>query len=151
MIKRSIPTTFSAFCEDANYAQGMKDGITHTLECLLHECDVIVRISPYVVQLTEQKPDDDSPQKFQVRARFTVREKRRGKTQGEWIKTDRAFYEEEFDDKFDTDREWIGLTDEERKEIMRQQKDFWGPVGWEWECMKAVEVELREKNNGGQQ
>ena len=43
-------------------------------------------------------------------------------------------------------REWQSLTDEERKEIMRQQKDFWGPVGWEWECMKAVEVELREKN-----
>ncbi len=112
-IKRSVPITFSAFCESSDYAQGMKDGITHTLECLLHECDVIVRVSPYVIQLTEQKPDDDSPQKFQVRARFTVREKRPGKTQGEWIKTDHAVYEEEFDNRFDTDREWQGLTEYE--------------------------------------
>jgi hypothetical protein len=123
----------------------MKDGITHTLECLLHECDVIVRVSPYVIQLTEQKPDDDSPQKFQVRARFTVREKRPGKTQGEWIKTDHAVYEEEFDNRFDTDREWQGLTDEE--------------IDWLWglafeaklnnmprHFARMVEEKLKEKN-----
>ena len=113
MIKRSVPITFSAFSESSDYAQGMKDGITHTLECLLHECDVIVRISPYVIQLTQETPDDDRPQKFQVRARFTVREKRPGAIKGEWIKTDHAYYEEEFDDRFDTDREWKGLTDDE--------------------------------------
>ncbi len=43
-------------------------------------------------------------------------------------------------------REWQGLTDEERKEIIRQQKDFWGPVGWELECVKAIEAKLKEKN-----
>ena len=43
-------------------------------------------------------------------------------------------------------REWHGLTDEERKEIIRKQKDFWGPVGWELECAKAIEAKLMEKN-----
>ena len=43
-------------------------------------------------------------------------------------------------------REWQGLTDEERKEIIRRQKDFWGPVGWELECVKAIEAKLKEKN-----
>ena len=145
-IKRSVPITFSAFCESSDYAQGMKDGITHTLECLLHECDVIVRVSPYVIQLTEQKPDDDSPQKFQVRARFTVREKRPGKTQGEWIKTDHAVYEEEFDNRFDTDREWQGLTDEEVKILATQGRtDFSRPVYNEF--YSAIEAKLKEKNN----
>ena len=46
------------------------------------------------------------------------------------------------------EREWQGLTDEERKEIIRKQKDFWGPVGWELECAKAIEAKLREKNSG---
>lgn len=41
---------------------------------------------------------------------------------------------------------WQGMTDEERKEIIRQQKDFWGPVGWELECAKAIEAKLKEKN-----
>ena len=45
-------------------------------------------------------------------------------------------------------REWQGLTDEERKEIIRKQKDFWGPVGWELECAKAIEAKLKEKNSG---
>ena len=148
MIKRSIPTTFSAFCEDANYAQGMKDGITHTLECLLHECDVIMRISPYVVQLTTEEPDNDKIHKYQVRARFTVREKRPGKTQGAWIKIDRAFYEEEFDDKFDTDREWKGLTDEELRNIIgiSSADSDWNVlkvINW----AKAIEAKLREKNH----
>ena len=44
------------------------------------------------------------------------------------------------------EREWQGLTDEERKEIIRKQKDFWGPVGWELECAKAIEAKLKEKN-----
>ena len=44
------------------------------------------------------------------------------------------------------EREWVGLTDEERKEVIRQQKDFWGPVGWELECVRAIEAKLREKN-----
>ena len=140
-IKRSVPITFSAFCGDPDYAQGMKDGITHALECLLHECDVIVRISPYVVQLSEQQPDDDSPQKFQVRARFTVREKRPGKTQGDWIKTDHAFYEDEFDDRFDTDREWQGLTDEEMMMIYGQSHE-----GKKYSLGRAIEAKLKEKN-----
>ena len=43
-------------------------------------------------------------------------------------------------------QEFIRLTDEERKEIIRRQKDFWGPVGWELECAKAIEAKLKEKN-----
>lgn len=143
-IKRSVPITFSAFCESSDYAQGMKDGITHTLECLLHECDVIVRVSPYVIQLTEQKPDDDSPQKFQVRARFTAREKRPGKTRGDWIKTDHAFYEEEFDDRFDTDREWKGLTDKEYEALAEKHvmNCYFDTLTY----ARAIETKLREKN-----
>lgn len=44
-------------------------------------------------------------------------------------------------------RPWVGLTDEERKEVMRYQKDFWGVSGWEWKCMEAIEAKLKEKNN----
>lgn len=142
MIKRSVPITFSAFSESSDYAQGMKDGITHALECLLHECDVIVRISPYVIQLTQETPDDDRPQKFQVRARFTVREKRLGAIKGEWIKTDHAYYEEEFDDRFDTDREWKNLTEEEIRIA-------WGPYfSRNIEVARVIESKIREKNNG---
>jgi hypothetical protein len=43
-------------------------------------------------------------------------------------------------------RPWVGLTDEERREIMRYEKDFWGVSGWEWKCMEALEAKLKEKN-----
>ena len=43
-------------------------------------------------------------------------------------------------------RPWVGLTDEERKEIMRYEKDFWGVSGWEWKCMEALEATLKDKN-----
>ena len=43
-------------------------------------------------------------------------------------------------------RPWAGLTDEERKEIMRYEKDFWGVSGWEWKCMEALEAKLKDKN-----
>ena len=43
-------------------------------------------------------------------------------------------------------RTWVGLTDEERKEIMHYEKDFWGVSGWEWKCMEAIEAKLKEKN-----
>ena len=160
MIKRSVPVTFSAYCETSEYAQGMKDGITHTLECLLHECDVIVRISPYVVQLTKEKQDDDRPQKFQVRARFTVREKHPGKIKGDLIKTSHAFYEEEFDDRFDRDREWKGLSEFERIAIRtnhaqlkavhydeKKDTDIVTEVVPNWNTLfTAIEAKLKEKN-----
>ena len=41
---------------------------------------------------------------------------------------------------------WVGLTEQERKEIMRYEKDFWGVSGWEWKCMEAIEAKLKEKN-----
>lgn len=41
---------------------------------------------------------------------------------------------------------WVSLTDEERKEIMREQKDYWISSGWEWKCMEAIEAKLKEKN-----
>lgn len=43
-------------------------------------------------------------------------------------------------------KEWQGLTDEERKEIMRYQKDYWGVSGWEWKTCEAIEAKLKEKN-----
>jgi len=43
------------------------------------------------------------------------------------------------------EKEWVGLTDEERNEIMEQQKGFW-ISGWEVMCMAAVEKKLKEKN-----
>ena len=43
-------------------------------------------------------------------------------------------------------RTWVRLTDEERKEIMMQQKDFWGISGWEWKCMESIEAKLKELN-----
>jgi hypothetical protein len=147
MIKRSIPVTFSAFCESSDYAQGMKDGISHALECLLHECDVIMRVSPYVIQLTTEEPDNDKTQKYQVRARFTAREKRPGKERGEWIKTDHAYYEEEFDNRFDTDRDWKSLTDEEIMGITgitSLNSDWNVKIVHQW--IHDIEQALKEKN-----
>lgn len=150
MIKRSVPVTFSALCESSDYAQGMKDGISHALECLLHECDVIMRVSPYVIQLTTEEPDNDKIQKYQVRARFTAREKRPGKERGEWIKTDHAYYEEEFDNRFDTDRDWKGLTDEDIYSIIESNDppkltSLFEMAEW---VARVVEARLKEKNGG---
>ena len=42
---------------------------------------------------------------------------------------------------------WVGLTDEERKEILSREKDFW-MHGWEWKAAEAIEAKLKEKNHG---
>jgi hypothetical protein len=43
-------------------------------------------------------------------------------------------------------KEWIGLDDMTRKEIMLAEKNKWGKSAWEWEACKAVEEKLRELN-----
>lgn len=147
MIKRSIPVTLSVRCETSEYAQGVKDGIIYTLECLLHECDVIMRISPYIDRLTEEKPDDDSIQQYRVRARFTVREKSSGKSRGEWIKTNHAYYEEKIDDAFDIGRTWCPLTHEEIANIVgvkSSDSDWNVNIVYKW--VRDVEAKLKEKN-----
>lgn len=156
MIKRSVPVTLSVRCETSEYAQGVKDGIIYTLECLLHECDVIMRISPYIDRLTEEKKDDDSIQQYRVRARFTVREKSSGKSRGEWIKTNHGYYEEKMDDSFDVGRAWYPLTDEEIKAAWSQ---LWYDLGngkfaasddssrhTTDMFARAIEAKLKEKN-----
>ena len=134
-IKRSVPTTLLVRCPNADYAEGVKDGIVYTLECLLHECDVILRCSPTVIH--------DQDQQYRVRARFTVRSKQEGKAKGEWIKINSAYYEEKFNDSFDNDRDWKGLTDEDKCEIINETgRDDRGYV------MALVEAKLKEKNHG---
>jgi len=98
MIKRSIPTTLVVRCPNADYADGVKDGIMYALECLLHECDVIMRKSPEVTRAIIS--DKNGDHQYQVRARFTARSKRTDKQKGEWIKVNSAFYEEDFDDQY---------------------------------------------------
>jgi len=51
-----------------------------------------------------------------------------------------------YDAKRAAKRPWVGLTEQDRKEIMRYEKDFWGVSGWEWKCMEAIETKLKEKN-----
>lgn len=149
MIKRSIPNTLSVFCETHEYAEGVKDGIMYTLECLRHECDIILRVSPTVEKITIDEADKDKLQQYKVRARFTAREKRAGKEKGDWIKINRAYYEEEMNDRFDTDREWKNLTHEELVEIIgiSTSDSDWNVLrvlNW----AKAIEAKLKEKNNG---
>lgn len=137
-IKRSVPATLLVRCPNADYAEGVKDGIVYTLECLLHECDVILRLSPTVVPV--DKEDDSQDQQYRVRARFTARSKQEGKSKGEWIKINSAFYEEKFDNSFDNDRDWKGLTDEEYKIIHNKNYNY-------EELARAIEQVLKEKNN----
>jgi hypothetical protein len=42
-------------------------------------------------------------------------------------------------------RTWVGLTDEERLKLYRKFEDFLESDNWEYE--KAIEAELKEKNN----
>ena len=140
MIKRSVPVTLSVFAQTAEYAEGVKDGIMYTLECLMHECDVIMRKSPEV-EFDSEKPD--SQIQYKIRARFTVREKMQGMERGKWIKINSAFLEEKMNDQFDTNREWKSLTDMEVMDICNFSK---GQDGWFY--VKEVEAKLKEKNNG---
>lgn len=118
MIKRSIPATLSVRCEDIQYASGVHDGIIYTLQSLQHECDIIMRLMPAIEKYGEEE--------YRVRSRFTAREKRPGKLKGEWIKIERAFYEEEFNDSFDTDKEWTSLTEDQIKSAW---SDLWNELG----------------------
>ena len=115
MIKRSVPITLVIKCQTTDYADGIKDGIMHTLQCLMHECDIIMRVSPSV-HIVNKENDNETTQ-YVVRSRFTVREKKQGRDRGEWIKINSSYYEEEMDDKFDTDREWKSLNDMEVMDI----------------------------------
>ena len=96
MIKRSIPTTFLVKCQNLEYAEGVKDGVMYTLQCLINECDIIMRKSPEVFPLAKEHEEHD--QQYLVRARFTAREKKQGAEKGSWIKTNTSYYEEEMNE-----------------------------------------------------
>jgi hypothetical protein len=101
MIKRSVPITLLVKSDNPEYAEGIKDGIMYALEVLLHECDVIMRVSPYVYK-------HEDGEHWMVRSRFTARSKAEDRARGEWIKIHKAYYEEEINDHFET----AGLTEE---------------------------------------
>ena len=88
-IKRSVHSTLNVSCRNADYAEGVKDGVIYTLSNLLHECDVVIRVMPYV-----EHYESDENYDYRVRARFSVREKRQGTERGRWIKDFSAYYEE---------------------------------------------------------
>ena len=46
----------------------------------------------------------------------------------------------------DAQRTWVGLTDEERKNIMVECEST-GDWAWELNAAKAIEAKLKEKNN----
>lgn len=141
MIKRSVPNTFLVICPNLEYAEGVKDAITYTLQCLLHECDIIMRKSPEILPLAKEREEHD--QQYLIRSRFTVRDKKSGKEKGEWIKTDKAYYEEEMVSNFDIGKEWVGLTDMEISKIYDDCDE------WEhYEYERAIEAKLKEKNSG---
>ena len=96
MIKRSIPATFLVKCPNLEYAEGVKDSVTWTLQCLLQECDIIMRKSPEILPIAKEHEEHD--QTYLVRARFTARDKKQGTEKGSWIKTNTAYYEEELND-----------------------------------------------------
>jgi hypothetical protein len=132
MIKRSIPMAVFISCPTEDYAQGVKDGIMATLSSLMHECDVIVRVSPYIEKMRE------GDNIWFVRARFTAREKVKGREKGDWIKINRNYYEEEMSDNFDIGKEWQELLNEEIYQVMGTDD----PIKF----ARAVEAKLKEKN-----
>ena len=90
MSKRSVPSTILIRCQDRQYAEGVKDGIVYALQNLTHECDIIMRLMPIVEPYSQEKNFE-----YCVRARFSAREKLPHKEKGDWIKTSKAYYEQE--------------------------------------------------------
>jgi hypothetical protein len=141
MIKRSVPNTFLVKCPNLEYAEGVKDGIMFTLQSLLHECDIVMRKSPEIFPLAKEHEEHD--QQYLVRSRFTARDKKLGKEKGEWIKTDKAYYEEEMVSNFEIGKEWVGLTDDEMLMIYAQPHE-----GFKYSLGRMIQAKLKEKNNG---
>jgi hypothetical protein len=52
------------------------------------------------------------------------------------------------DARFLSQREWVGLTDEELSKTIGDVIGFNSCVGWEEEFARAIEAKLKEKNNG---
>jgi len=138
MIKRSVPNTFLVKCPNLEYAEGVKDGIMFTLQCLLHECDIVMRKLPEIFPLAKEHEEHD--QQYLVRSRFTARDKKLCKEKGEWIKTDKAYYEEEMVSNFEIGKEWVGLTEQEQSDIAweKDKSRIW--------VVAATEAKLKEKN-----
>jgi len=103
MIKRSVPNTFAVRCPTIDYAQGVAMGVHEALNCLMHECDIIMRTDTEISEIPKAHPEHD--QEYAVRARFTVREKQKGATKGQIIKINKAYYEEEIDSSLDFERQ----------------------------------------------
>lgn len=111
MIKRSVPNTFLVKCPTIDYAQGVAMGVHEALNCLMHECDIIMRTDTEISEMPKAHIEHD--QEYLVRARFTVREKQNGLNRGQIIKINKAYYEEEISNNFDIARNWVGLTTDE--------------------------------------
>ena len=103
-IKRSVHSSLVVTSSNSDYAEGVKDGIIYTLSNLLHECDVIMRVMPYIEYF---EGDTD----YKVRSRFSVREKAPGTMRGKWIKDFSAYYEENIDGSFiEKPEEEVGIS-----------------------------------------
>jgi hypothetical protein len=163
MIKRSVPNTFLVRCPTLDYANGVAMGVHEALNCLTHECDIIMRTDTEISEIPKEHPEHD--QEYSVRARFTVREKQKGVSRGQIIKINKAYYEEKIDDSLNFERqleptkimiipemlkqagyvkkeEWKGLSDTEKLYFLKFLSNQ--PI---WKIIETVETELKEKNN----
>ena len=101
-IRRIIPASLVVYCENEQVAQGVVQGINHTLDCLQdNHCDVFMRMPPQITW--EPKPDTDPIDKlglYRVRSRFAVASALEGQ-EGRRIVTQSSFFEEEIGHPFD--------------------------------------------------
>jgi hypothetical protein len=140
MIKRSVPNTFLVRCPTLDYARGVATGVHEALNCLTHECDIIMRTNVEISTLPKAHEEHD--QEYAVRARFTVREKQKGATRGQVIYINKAYLEEEISDNFDIGKEWKGLSDDEMFDMYAKHYH----EGKKFSLGRLVEATLKEKN-----
>jgi len=139
MIKRSVPNTFLVRCPTLDHARGVATGVHEALNCLTHECDIIMRTNVEISTLPKSHEEHD--QEYAVRARFTVREKQRGATKGQIIYINKAYLEEEIDSNFDIGKKWKELTDDEMLMIYAQPHE-----GFKYSLGRMLQAKLKEKN-----
>jgi hypothetical protein len=69
-----VPASLVIHCHTEEQAKHIAHAVKCTLENLLHECDVIMRVPPTIHE-TERDPSDPVRPLFYVRARFTAKPK----------------------------------------------------------------------------
>ena len=101
-IRRIIPASLVVFCESEEVAQGVVQGINHTLDCLQdNHCDVFMRMPPYMQWEPKEGTDPiDRIGMYRVRSRFAVASALEGR-EGRRIVTQSSFFEEEIGHPFD--------------------------------------------------